>query len=231
MRSIKKIIISADIYEVLQREKSFLNRSDIKIFTAITNEEALAIHQTEKAGLIVAKLDTPSMNGETLCSRIREDQELAKVSILIVCSNARSDHERCLACRANAFFASPMNNAVVLQEMYQLLHIPTRMSCRVPISVKIDGTLRKMPFTAHIENISTSGMLFKTAADLLEGDAITCTFSLPGSSRITANAEIVRVVESRKKKDLHLYGIKFTDIEAEALSAIETFVEKECQPV
>jgi CheY-like chemotaxis protein len=231
MMSVKKIIIAADIYKVLQKEQSFLKRSDIKTFTAITNEEALAIHKVKKAELIVAKLETPSMNGETLCSLIREDKELASVSILIVCSNTQSDHERCLTCRANAFFSSPVNNAVLLQEMYQLLHIPPRMSCRIPISVRIDGALRKMPFTAHIVNISTSGMLFRTAAYLSEGDAITCAFSLPGSSRITANAEIVRVIESKRKKEPHVYGVKFIDLAVESLSAIETFAEKECQPV
>ena len=227
----KKIIIAADIYEALQEEQSFLNRSDIKTFTAVTNEDVLAVHKAEKADLIVAKLDTPSMNGETLCSLIREDQDLSRVSMLIVCSNSPSDHERCLSCRANAFFSIPVNNAVLLQEMYQLLHIPPRMSCRIPISVKIEGTLRKMPFTAHIENISTSGMLFRTAAYLSEGDTITCTFSLPGYSRVTANAEIVRVVESKRKKEPHVYGIKFIDLAVESLSAIEAFVEKECQPV
>jgi CheY-like chemotaxis protein len=231
MTSMKKIIIAADIHEALQEEQSFLNRSDIKTFTAITNEVIFTIHKAEKAELIVAKLDTPSMNGETLCSLVREDEELARVSILIVCSNTQSDHERCLTCRANAFFSSPLNNAVLLQEMYQLLHIPPRMSCRVPISVKIDGALRKMPFTANIYNISTSGMLFQTAAYLAEGDTITCTFSLPGSSRITANAEIVRVVESKRKKEPHMYGVEFVDLAGESLSAIESFVEKECQPV
>ncbi len=227
----KKIIIAADIYKALRKEQSFLDRSDVKTFSAISNEEVLAIHKAERAELIVAKIDTPSMNGETLCSLIRDDEELARVSILMICSNKPSDHERCLMCRANAFFSAPVNNAVLLQEMYQLLHVPPRMSCRIPISVKIDGTLRKMPFTAHIENISTSGMLFRTAAYLSEGDTITCTFSLPGLSRITANAEIVRVIESKRKKEPHVYGIKFIDIAAEYLSSIEAFVEKECQPV
>ena len=92
----KKIIIEADIYEALRKEQSFLNRSDIKTFTAVTNEEALAVHKAEKADLIVTKLDTPPMNGETLCSLIREDQALSGVSMLIVCSNTPSDHERCL---------------------------------------------------------------------------------------------------------------------------------------
>jgi len=227
----KKIIIAADMYEALRKERSFLNRSDIKTFTAVTNEEVLAIHKAEKADLIVTGLDTPLMNGETLCSLIREDQDLSGVSMLIVCSNTPSDHERCLRCRANAFFSIPINNPVLLQEMYQLLQVSPRMSCRIPISMKIDGALRKMPFTAHIENISISGILFRTAAYLSEGDTITCTFSLPGSSRVTANAEIVRVVESKRKKEPHVYGVRFIDLSPESLSAIEAFFEKECQPV
>ena len=60
----KKIILDEDIKAILEREQSFLDRSDVTIFSASTNEEILALHRTEKADLIIAKLDTGGMSGE-----------------------------------------------------------------------------------------------------------------------------------------------------------------------
>ena len=60
----KKVIIAKDIKGVLDEEKSFLSRPDLRIFTAASNEKALALHRSVKADLIVAKLNMPEMSGE-----------------------------------------------------------------------------------------------------------------------------------------------------------------------
>ena len=221
----KKVIIAEEIKALLKKEKSFLERSDIRIFKADTNSRALALHKTEKADLIIAMLDTPDMSGEELCSIIRGDDELRGVSIIIVSSKGEAELERCIKCRANAFVSSPVNNAVLLQEAHQLLNIAPRKACRIPISVKFDGTLKGRPFTGHLEDISSSGMLFRSSYALFEGDTIICTFSL-GSDRITAPAEIVRVFGKKPGHDA-IYGISFSDINPDAVSAIEAFVKKE----
>ena len=69
-------------------------------------------------------------------------------------------------------------------------------------------------------------MLFRSDAILYESDAIKCSFSLPDSTRITANAEIVRVLEKETKYDSNRYGVKFIDLDSHLSSAIEAFVEK-----
>lgn len=227
MTAMKKIILAKDIQRNLKEERSFLGRTDIITFTSSSNEQILKLHGSEKADLIVTELDPPGMSGETLCSLIRNDKELSNVSIIIICSDNASHHERCLTCGANAFISKPVNNAALLQEMHQLLHIAQRQSCRVPVGIKLDGTSEKMPFAAHAENISSSGMLLLTTADLSEGDTINCTFSLPGFGQVTAGADIVRMLEKTAKKDFNRYGVKFIELSAEAASAIEAFLEKE----
>ncbi len=93
----KKVIIAKDVKGVLDEEKSFLSRSDLRIFTAASNEKALALHRSVKADLIVAKLNMPEMSGERLCSLIRDDEELRSVSLIIICSDADSDLERSIS--------------------------------------------------------------------------------------------------------------------------------------
>lgn len=225
----KRVIIAEDIKAILEKEQSFLNRADIRTFTVSANEQALALHRAEKADLIIVNLDSPQMSGEMLCSLIRDDKELCKVSIIIVCSNTESDAKRCLQCRANAFITSPPDNAILLQEMHQLLYVAPRKSLRVPLSIKIHVISKGTPFMAYAENISVSGMLLHSEAILFGGDTITCSFYLLDSTHVTVDAEVIRVLEKETEHDTNYYGVKFIDLRIDFSSAIEAFVEKECR--
>jgi len=221
----KKVIVAKDIRAILVKEKSFLNRTGIRTFTAASNLKALALHRAVRADLIIARLNTPDMSGETLCSLIRDDDELRNVSLMIVSSDTEADLERCVQCRANAFISSPIDSAVLLQEAHRLLHVAPRTSCRIPVRVKLYGKIKERSFTGYTKNISTSGMLFGTAAELFEGDSVTCSFDLPGPGHITANAEIVRIVGKEAGHDATRYGIRFTNPGTDLISALNTFIE------
>lgn len=219
--TMKKIIIDKKINKELEKEHNFLDRGDIRKYVSISNKHALLIHKTEKADLIVTNLDSSNMSGETLCSIIRNNKELSKVSIIILCSNTKTHHQRCLKCQANVFLTYPINNAILLQEMHQLLNIAQRKTLRIPINLKIEGNFRKKLILAYTENISASGMLINTDFLLSEGDEILCNFTLPDSKKISARAEIVRVLEKKEKDNTNFYGIKFIDISNEDFETIE----------
>jgi len=218
----KKVILAENIQKVLEKDRSFFSRSGIKSVTAATNDEILLHHKSERADLIITNLDMQGMKGEELCSAIRGDDNLRNVSILIVCSENAENLQRCSQCGANGFISSPVNLAVLLQEAYQLLNITPRKSCRIPLKIKIDGDLRGKAFAALTENISSSGMLFESAATLHEGDSITVSCYLPGPGRVSANAEIVRVLKNEPGKNQ--YGVIFVDISDADISALEGFI-------
>lgn len=225
----KKIIIAEDIQAILARENSFLNRSDIKVFTTTSNEEVMALHRNEIANLIITKLDTSKMTGKELSSLIRNDKELCNVSIIMVHTDTESDAKRCLECRANVFIPSPINNMILLKKVHQLLNVAPRKSLRVPLSIEIHVTSIGNPFMAYAENISTSGMLLHSETLLFVGDIITCGFYLPDSIHITTHAEIMRVVGKATEHDTNGYGIRFIDLSTRFNAAIEAFVRKEKQ--
>jgi CheY-like chemotaxis protein len=220
----KKIIIAEDIKAILEKERNFLNRADIRSLTVSTNEQAFTLHRAEKADLIIVNLDSPEMSGDMLCSFIRDDKELCEVSIIILCSKTESDAERRLQCRANALITSPPDNTILLQEMHKLLCVAPRKSLRVPLSIKIHVASKGTPFIAYIENISVSGMLLHSEALLFEGETITCSFYLPDSTHITINAEVIRALEKGTEHDTNFYGIRFIDLSIDFSSAIEAFV-------
>jgi CheY-like chemotaxis protein len=222
----KKVIIAEDIREVLEGEKSFLNRSDFRIIPAASNEMALALHRSDKADLVIAKLNSPEMNGEKLCSLIRDDEELRDVSLIVICSSADADLDRCLQCRANAFFSSPIESALLLQEMHKLLHVAPRASFRVPLSVKLRGKSKAIPFEGQTEDISTSGLLFRSSSLLFEGDIVTCSLTLPHSTRITVHGEIMRCAGAGSGHEGNCYGIRFVEPDPRVIAALSRLVKK-----
>lgn len=216
----KRVIIAKAVYEVLKDGQNFLFRSDISTVPADTNALALALHKEQPADLIIAELDDGDLPGEKLCSLIRKDSGLRNVSLMLVCSGAGTDLKRCVQCSANAFVSRPLNTVILLQEAYQLLNIAARKAYRLELRVRCEGTTKGRPFTGHTENISTTGLLLESRADLLEGDLIVCSFSLPETRRLTVTAEVVRVITG-KLGQAKIYGACFADISPEVISAIE----------
>ena len=101
-----------------------------------------------------------------------------------------------------------------------------RRSCRVPIRVNIDGTSKGRPFSGLVEDISVSGILFRSNAVFNEGDSLKCTFSLPDSGRINVKAEIVRVIEKNGNSNVHFYGVRFVSPGNDLISAVDALQEK-----
>ncbi len=225
----KKVIVVGDIRAVLGKGKSFFDRTGIRTYTVASNEKALALHRNVGADLIIARLDSNEMSGEKLCSFIRDDDELRNVSLIIVSSDREADLERCVQCRANAFISSPVDSETLLQETQKLLNVALRTSCRVHVDVSLCGRAKKRTFHGHIENISVSGILFSTAAALFEGDAVTCSFDLPGSVHAVAHAEIVRVVVKQAEHDTNRYGAKFTELGSDLVSAVRGLTGEKCR--
>src|SRR5512146_1850458 len=224
-----KILIADALKAHLTREKSFLNRASVKLFTAVTNDDILAVHRAENVDLIISQLDMPGMKDDRLYAAIRKDSVLRKVSLIMLHNGTPGDRERAERCTANAVMTLPVDSAVVLEKAQELLDISWRESYRVLLSVNITGTSEESAFFCRSENISTTGLLVETDRELKEGDRVVCSFFLPGSRQIVAPGEVVRSNETAQKAGKRRYGVKFERLTAEARSAIETFVSKKRQ--
>ena len=227
MEFFKKILIAHDIKAVITKGESFFNREYIQVLTASSNDEALSIHKDEQVDLIITKIDSPQMDGKTLCSLIRDDVFLQRVSIILVYPDIKPANEILSQCRANAFIREPINLSVLSAKAQQLLNIAQRESLRAPVAVKVQGKYKGKPFLCISENISATGMLFQTEKIIHKGDSIACSFFLPNSVHIVTEAEIVRVVKKKTEFDTHHYGIKFSNLKSKDKSEIESYTKEE----
>lgn len=223
----RKILVAHDIKSILAKGESFFSREHIKIVSFSSNEEALSIHKDEQVDLIITTLDSPQMDGKTLCSLIRDDVFLQKVSIIIVYPDIKPANEMLLQCRANAFIREPINLSLLSAKALQLLNIAQREYLRAPVAVKVQGKYKGKPFLCISENISATGMLLQTEKIIHKGDAIACSFFLPNSVHIVTEAEIVRIVKKKTEFDTHHYGIKFSNLKSTDQSEIEKYTKEE----
>lgn len=225
----KKVLLAPDIITLLVQHKSFLARADMQVFAADSNEEAFAIHREEKVHLIVMHLARYGMTTEKFCSIIRDDTDLSRVSVIIICANLQSDIEESSRCKANAILTRPVNPAILLEKSQQLLDISSRTSFRVLLNVTVEGTVGNTAFFCRSENISSTGMLIETDQVLMVGDKIACSFFLPAGERIQTTAQVVRNIKQTRGFGAYQYGIMFSRVTPEEKRALADFIKIKSQ--
>ncbi len=220
----KKILVPDVLKPLLVKQNSFLSRADVKMFSATTNDDILAVHRAEKVNLIISQLNMPGMKTEELFAVISNDRELRRVSLIMLCDGAQGDKERAEQCHAHAVMTLPVDAALLLEKARSLLGILWRASYRVLLSINIAGTAKDKAFFCKSENISTTGLLVETDRDLKEGDRVTCSFFLPESKQIVVAGEIIRSIHNAQKAGVKRHGVRFEKLTPDAKAAIENFV-------
>jgi CheY-like chemotaxis protein len=224
--AMKKILIARDLHTVLAPNETFLKRTDLMLFIASTNDEALKIHRAERVNLIITLLDMPGMASEQFCSMIREHEELRAVSMIMVCADTPEAIERSAQCGANAVLLHPVHPFVLMVKAQQLLDIAAREMLRVLLSASVDGRVDDEPFLCRVRNISATGMLIECDTPLAEGARLSCMFYLPNTRKIEVSGKVIRSLEQTPSHQVHQYGLIFTDITAEARRLLADYVEQ-----
>ncbi|MFQ5585319.1 MAG: response regulator [Thermodesulfobacteriota bacterium] len=225
----KKVLLVDDIRLFLEIEQTLLNRPDVTIFTATSGEEALRIHERENVDVILLDLLMPGMDGEKVCQYIRADDRLRNVSIIMVTtSTAPEDIERCKKAGANDYVVKPINPTELLTKFQKYINIATRRDLRILARVDVAGTNDVESFIGNTVNISASGVLVECTQRLDLGDAVSCSFSLPGNTAtVTSTGEVVRAKEiDHSQHHIMRYGIRFIDIGEEDKNMIESFISR-----
>jgi CheY-like chemotaxis protein len=218
----KKILLVYSVIVFYEKNRNLLNRSDFKIYTAISVKEALRIHRIRRVDLIIADLNMPDMGGDELCSIIRSEKELRNVSVLLTCRDDPAELERIALCGANAWVSKPIQTGTFLEKIGQLLDISLRKDYRVLLKASVRGERENRSFYCTSYNISRSGILIETDEILHQGDRITCTFFLPGARQIVAEGEAIRSVTLTD--GCYHYGIRFIDLDENFREEIDEYV-------
>ena len=99
----KNILLADDDVNVLKLEKTFFQRKGFKVFTATSGKGALAIYDQETIDLIMLALYLPVMNGDEVCRKIRSDNQLRDISMIMVLPSSNPEDEA--ICRKSAIYS------------------------------------------------------------------------------------------------------------------------------
>jgi CheY-like chemotaxis protein len=226
--TMKKALIAIDLMNLYMTKENLLDRANITILSAASNDAFLKVHEREKVDLIVTRLDMPgSIKTDQLLKQIRQNPALRNVSIIIICEDKPEQREKSKNCGANAVFTIPIDIDLLHAKTFQLLTIAPRQPYREMFQiVDIEGKFGGRAFFGHGENLSASGMLFKTEDVFAKGDQIHFSFFLPGGIRVRVRGEVQRDIRQAPATRACLYGVQFKDIDPHNRAAIEMFVQK-----
>ncbi len=192
-------------------------RTGIERHVARRLEDARMMAVAAKPDIIVVDRDLP--NADKLIASLREDPSTRQLSIAIV---ARGDLDPAevalLEAGANAILRLPPGPDWD-DRLVRLLDVPARREARLPVEFGIDtlgtGVGERVP--AQAVNLSRSGILIETSADLGVGDELELEFSLEGEALLT-HGRVVRHGAPR------FFGVQFAPLPQYAAVKIERFV-------
>ena len=227
----KKILIADSLKASCTRNNSFLDRTDITILTASSNDEILRIHREQKVDLIVSKIDLSGLKSEELYDTIRQDTDLRDVAIIITFEDSPFNRARCDRCNVNVALPYPLDVAELHRKIQQQLNIAPRQAYRVALKVSVESKFKNKPFLYRTDNISSTGMLItaeiREEEMLSKGDMLSLSFYLPDGTRIGTCGTVERVIPQSIAPNVCLYGIKFINLTPSEQAAIKIFINKE----
>ena len=213
------------IRTVIGKEEDILSRAEYKIFTAISGEEALKMHEGQKMDLIVADLDTSGVSGDKLCSMVKKERKMNGTSVILACNDNTPDIAKCKNAGADFYIIKPVNAAQLLKRISQVFNVQRRESLRRPMGVSVVGSYSLKTFFCHAVDISSTGLLIETDRILNKGKTVSCLLSIPDSRQITVRGKIMRAII--KPDYTYRYGINFDDLNTGTRSVIEAFIGKQ----
>jgi CheY-like chemotaxis protein len=105
----KKILIVDDTAMFRELESLYLASAGT-VLGASNGAEALAIARREHPDVLVADLDMPGMDGETLCRAIKADRDLHRTPVILVTSGRSGlDRERAVRAHADDVLSKPLS--------------------------------------------------------------------------------------------------------------------------
>jgi CheY-like chemotaxis protein len=218
----KRIIIDRSIKYAVGGNDTIFQRSNITTYPARTAEEILNLHGVHNADIIIMDADLPLMGGLELCSKIRSDERLKDVSIVLICEGDEPSLARCRNAQANVVLPRPLDPGQLAWKVSELLLAPQRQDMRTLLHVSVKGEGKNSNFLGVSHNISISGMLLETDRGMKAGDRMTFAFQL-GPRQILAEAEVMRVIKFSSGR--FSYGVRFVNLDMKHIILIEQFIK------
>lgn len=115
----KKILVVDDSSTVTLMERMVLNRHAYDVVVASDGEEAIGVAKRELPDLILMDVVMPKMNGFDACKRIRQEESIHDVPIIMVTTRGEGMNvERGFESGCNDYVTKPINSTELLTKIH-----------------------------------------------------------------------------------------------------------------
>jgi DNA-binding response OmpR family regulator len=129
----KKILIVDDNEDVSKGLRIFFRAHDFTTVLARDAVAAISQAKNENPDLIVLDLGLPAGDGYVVMERLSNIESLASIPVIVFSARDEQGHkERSLQAGAKAFFQKPVDPAVLLSAIQQVLDGPIHMQHPTP---------------------------------------------------------------------------------------------------
>ncbi len=225
MEGKRTILLADDAAMFREIGALFLARTG-RVITANNGYQCLEAIGRERPDVIVADLDMPCMSGDELCRRIKADEALRQIPVILMTSSDLAD-ERARAVRAGAddVIAKPIHRISLIQAVNRFLRSG---SVRGLLRVRLDTNIciRRLDEELRGEaiNLSRGGLFIEAPCPIPIETEVDLDFRLPGSGySLTPTAQ---VVWHRERLDGRCggMGLQFLALDRESSREIDGFI-------
>ena len=118
----KTILIVDDSRFTLEINSFVASSAGYAVLTALDGLEALEILGTNSVDLVIVDINMPGMDGYELTRKIRSDEVLADVPIIIITTESQArDKEKGFAAGANSYLVKPVEPDDVVAQIQILI--------------------------------------------------------------------------------------------------------------
>jgi CheY-like chemotaxis protein len=218
----KRVLLASASRVFLKKSSSLLSQRGFQLVTLNSGTEALKLHLEYNFDLILADLQLEDMSGCTLCSLIRQEENVRHIPVILICHNISGSINRIEQSGASAMLLKPIEPVQLLETIGSFIDLQMVRSSRVMLNVKVLSKKSDLEFFCFSHDISKTGILLETEYQLDLGSRIFCQFNLPDSRQIEIEGEVTRSLNSWECKTL--YGVKFVAVPMPYRKEIDTYV-------
>src|SRR5437667_6699308 len=133
-----EILIVEDSLTQAAHLKSMLEEHDFKVIVTSNGREALDALRQHKPTLVISDIAMPEMDGYELCRRIRADEQLAELPVILLTALSEpEDVFKGLECGSDNFIPKPCEPGQLLARIHYLLaNVQLRHSEKVQASME-----------------------------------------------------------------------------------------------
>jgi uncharacterized protein (TIGR02266 family) len=225
----KKILIVDDTELFRELEAVFLARVG-KVITAASGKEALEIARQEKPDVVIADIDMPEMDGETLCRAIKADRDMCTTPVVLVTSGeSAEDHARAVRAHADDILAKPLSRIQLSVSVSRLLRNRmarglTRVKVEPDVRVRVSRSESTAWCTAS--DLSRGGIFVESHGQLPLDTEVDLDFRLPNHTASIRPTARVIWAGTHPTTGIPGMGLRFLSMDRKSTDRIDEYVHE-----